>query len=263
MPIHVGAAIRRMDDEEFKARTFEVMGHVFDVQRELGRLFQETVYQRELVFRIPDARREVPVEVRFEEFSKTYYLDLLVDGGAVFELKAVQSLTERHRQQLLHYLFLADLPHGKLINLRSERVQHEFVNNTLTRSDRASFDVDNSGWQDPGTTRLKDRMIAVLRDWGAGLDIGLYEEVASHLCGQPPGEEANVEIRMAGRSLGLQSVRLVAPCVALRITALPPDGRPEYEAHLFRFLDHTDLDAVQWINVTRHLVQFRTIEKRR
>jgi hypothetical protein len=95
------------------------------------------------------------------------------------------------------------------------------------------------------------------------LDIGLYEEVASHLCGQPQGEEAKVEIRMAGRSLGLQAVRLVAPRVALRITALPPDGQPEYWAHLCRFLDHTALDAFQWINVTRHLVQFRTIEKRR
>jgi GxxExxY protein len=250
-----------MGDEEFSARTYEVMGHAFDVQREMGRLFQEAVYQRELAFRIPDARSEVPVEVRCEEFCKTYYLDLLVGGGAVFELKAVQSLTESHRRQLLHYLFLTDLPHGKLINLRPERVQHEFVNNALTRSDRTSFDVDDCDWQDLGTTRLKDRMVAVLRDWGAGLDTGLYEEVASHLCGQPPGEQANVEIRLAGRSLGLQAVRLAAPRIALRITALSPDGQPEYRAHLCRFLDHTDLDAVQWMNVTRHVVQFRTIEK--
>lgn len=263
MPIHVGAEIRRMDDEEFKARTYEVMGHVFDVQRELDRLFQEAVYQRELAFRIPDAQREVPVEVRFEEFCKTYYLDLLVGGGAVFELKAVQSLTEPHRRQLLQYLFLIDLPHGKLINLRPERVQHEFVNNTLTRSDRMSFAVDNCDWRDLGTTSLKDRMVAVLGDWGTGLDVGLYEEAASYLCGQPPGGEAKVEIRIAGRSLGSQAVRLVAPRIALRITALPPDGQPEYRAHLCRFLDHTDLDAVQWINITRQLVQFKTIEKRR
>jgi len=37
MPIHVGAEIRRMDDEKSEARTYEVMSHVFDVQKALGR----------------------------------------------------------------------------------------------------------------------------------------------------------------------------------------------------------------------------------
>ena len=74
--------------------------------------------------------------MRFEDFCKTYYLDLLVQRGAVFELKAVESLSERHRRQLLQYLFLIDLPHGKLVNLRSGRVQQEFVNNTLKRACR-------------------------------------------------------------------------------------------------------------------------------
>ncbi len=33
-----------MDEEEFKARTYEVMRHLFDVQQELGRLFHEKIY---------------------------------------------------------------------------------------------------------------------------------------------------------------------------------------------------------------------------
>jgi len=44
MPIRVAADIRRMNEEEFKARAYEVMGHVFDVQRELGRLFHEKIF---------------------------------------------------------------------------------------------------------------------------------------------------------------------------------------------------------------------------
>ena len=56
--------------------------------------------------------------MQFESFCKTYYLDLLVGGGAIFELKAVAALAEGHRRQLMHYLFLTDLPHGKLVNLR-------------------------------------------------------------------------------------------------------------------------------------------------
>ena len=90
-----------------RARTYEVMRHVFDVQRELGRLFHEKIYHREIAFRIPDSRCEVAIDVRFEDFCKTYYLDLLVGGGAIFELKAVAALAEGHRRQLMHYLFLA------------------------------------------------------------------------------------------------------------------------------------------------------------
>ncbi len=261
MPICAGVELRRMEDEEFKQCAYEVMSHVFEAQEELGRLFHESIYQHELAFRIESARREVPVEVRFEDFCKTYYLDLLVRGGAVFELKAVDSLTERHRRQLLQYLFLVDMPHGKLVNLRPERVQHEFVNNTLSRANRTSFDIDDDGWCGLEPAPLKEAMIAVLRDWGTGLDIGLYEEVVAHLCGQPSDREETAEIRIDERSVGNQPVRLAAPYVALRITALPPKRQDEYETHLRRFLDCSNLHTIQWINITRQLVRFKTIHK--
>jgi hypothetical protein len=34
---------------------------------------------------------------------------------------------------LMHYLFLTGLPHGKLVNLRPEQVEHAFVNESLRR----------------------------------------------------------------------------------------------------------------------------------
>lgn len=260
MPIHVSADIRRMDDEEFKSRAYEVMRHVFDVQRELGRLFHEKIYEREVAYRIPDAHRQVPVEVSFEGFSKTYYLDLLVGGGAIFEMKVVESIMESHRRQLLHYLFLTGLPHGKLVNLRPRRVEHEFVNNALTFSDRTSFAPVGDDWQEWEAGSLKEGMVAVLRDWGTGLDVGLYEEVAEHVCGQMPGAEAEVEIRLGGRCLGVQRMRLASPGVAIRVTALPLERYAEYRSHLALFLKHAaDLRAIQWINITRPLVQFETV----
>jgi GxxExxY protein len=262
MPIHFGAEIRRLDDEEFKARVYEVMRHVFDVHGELGRLFHENIYQREVAFRVPDAQREVLVEMRFDGFCKPYYLDLLVAGGAVFEMKAVESLSERHRRQLMQYLFLTGLPHGKLVNLRPDRVEHEFVNNTLTFSDRTCFAVANDAWHELGTASLQQSTIAMLRDWGTGLDLGLYEEAAAHLCGQPSNAETEIEIRLGSRLLGIQHMRLAALGVALRITALPSGRHAEYRANLERLLDHTDLRAIQWINITQRLVQFQTIEKK-
>ena len=69
------------------------------------------------------------------------------------------------------------------------------------------------------------------------------------------------EIRLDGRLVGSQPVQLVSPYVALRITALSPKRQIEYETHLRRFLDCSDLRAIQLINITRQLVRFKTIRK--
>ncbi len=66
-------------------------------------------------------------------------------------------LTPRHRGQLLNYLILADAAHGKLINFRTDRVQHEFVNNNLSHAaERTSvFIIETSAggrWK-PGASR--------------------------------------------------------------------------------------------------------------
>ena len=223
MPIAIGAQIRRMDEEEFKAVVYSAMQHVFAVHNEMGRLFDEKIYQREIARRMENSEREVPIEVSFEDFTKTYYVDLLVGNGAMFELKAVENLAERHRGQLLNYLFLAGLPHGKLVNLRPERVQHEFINAPLQLDDRTDFAIDDGDWAEIGGFRLKDKMVVMLRDWGAGLDLGLYQEAASHCCGRAAEPEAEIEIRMGNASLGTQAVRLASPEAALRVTCFPSD----------------------------------------
>jgi GxxExxY protein len=261
MPIHVGAEVRQLDDVDCKACVYEVMRQVFAVHSELGRLFHEKIYQHEVAFRLAEAKCEVPIDVRFDDFCKTFYLDLLVGGGAVFEMKAVETLADRHRRQLLNYLFLTGLHHGKLVNLRPERVDHEFVNNTATLAERTRFAVVDDGWQELVIPNLKEWMTAMLHDWGVGLDLQLYENAAAHHCGQPDDAETEIAIRLDGRHLGMQRVRLIAPRVALRVTALPVRILGAYHIQLCHFLHHADLSAIQWINVTRSLVRFKTILK--
>ena len=257
MPITVGADVRQVDDGTYKQLVYSTMGHVFDVQRDLGRLMDERIYQRELAFRVPDAQRGIPIEVRFESFSKTYYLDLLVAGAALFEVKAVEALHARHRGQLLQDLFLTGLRHGKLVSMRTDRVEHEFVNATATRRDRVGFGVKEQGWEEADGGDLKGRMTALLRDWGAGLDVALYEEAAAHLCGHD--DEDDVEIRSEDRLLGRQPMHMADAWIALRVTPLAPQRHASFAAHLRRLLAHASLDAIQWINVTRADVCFRTV----
>jgi GxxExxY protein len=260
MPISIRGQIRRLDDDEFAEVAFETMRHVFLVHDEIGRCFEEKIYQRELAFRVPGAQIEVPIEVTFDDFCKTYYIDVLVNGGAIFELKTVETLAQRHRSQLMHYLLLSDMPHGKVVNLRPKRVSHEFINNVLTRCDRTAFDVVDENWNEGGGYHLKERMEAAIRDWGAALDRGLYEEAATHFCGRDAEPLTEIEIRAHDRRLGLQKVRLADPSTALKVTCLDADYLEDFEHHARRFLAHTSLRAIQWINITRSLVQFKTLQ---
>ncbi len=233
---------------------------VFEIHNEFGRFFDEKIYKRELSRRCPGTQLEVPIEVSFENFRKLYFLDALVDGGAAFEFKSAESLTERHRSQLLHYLLMADLSHGKLVNMRTEQVQHEFVNTMLRTSDRTRFEVTDHGWQEIGDKPIKEWCTAFLHDVGTCLDLSLYEEALTDLLGGEEQALQEVEVFSGGGALGPQKFRLVAPSVAFKITALTDDPSL-FEIHAHRLLEHTSLKAIQWINITRDEVSFQTIGK--
>ena len=50
------------------------------------------------------------------------------EARVCFEFKAAEAIHPKHRGQGIHYLFLFDLGHGKIVNVRNEEVEHEFVN---------------------------------------------------------------------------------------------------------------------------------------
>ncbi len=101
MPVRSKYKVRRLTQQEFAALAYQVMGKLFEIHEDLGRLFDEQIYRRELLQRLPEAHGEVLVEVNFDSFSKRYYLDILFQG-AIFELKAVEAFAPRHRAQLLN-----------------------------------------------------------------------------------------------------------------------------------------------------------------
>ena len=260
MPIHVGAITHRLKESEFGRIAYDVMRCLFNIHNNLGRFFDEKIYKRELSRHYPNTRLEVPIEVKFDSFRKCYFLDVLIDGSVPLELKTVESLTDRHRSQLLNYLLLADLPHGKLINMRSEQVQHEFVNTMLRPSCRTGFAINDRGWREIGDKQLMKWFIAFLNDIGTCLDIGLYEEALTHLLGGEERAMQDVKVISGGVVLGSQKFRLVESGIAFRVTALSGD-LSLFEIHARRLLDHINLEAIQWINVTRTELLFKTIRK--
>lgn len=262
MPIRMPAGLRRLSDKEFTQAAYTAMETIFAVHRQFGRLFDETVYTKEIARRLSNARVQVLLEVSFETFRKPYYLDLLYEDGAVFELKAAEALVDRFRAQLLNYLLLLELPHGKLVNLRAESVEHEFVNAPLTRAERTSFEVNTKCFKPTPKAAgyLCDLLVPMLHDWGTCLEVSLYAEAATHFLGGEAQVVQPVDVLWEGRKVGMQRFRLLSPETAFKITGFEAEHRG-YEVELHRMLDHTALNFIQWINVGRRMVTFKTLSK--
>ncbi len=267
MPIEVEAGICGFEQEQFHAWDRRVMGIVFEVHNDFGRLLEEELYKREIAARCVETgmgpvEREVRVRVRHEGFAKDYYMDVLVGGGFMLEAKAVERLSPAHRGQALNYLMLAGLTHGRLVNLRSERVEHEFVSTTLTLGERRRFEVVERGWMEAGaeSARLKGVMIELVKDWGGFLDVGLYREALVHFLGGAEAVCRPVGVFSGERLLGTQSLNLLNEETAFAVTTVT-DESGAMRRHLERLVRHTRLTAIQWVNLNRHTLELTTIQK--
>ena len=264
MPIVVHADIRRPSQPEFAAISYDVMHHVFAIHNEFGRFLREELYKQELAARWPGLQLEVPIDVSFDGFTTRYRMDLLADGCALFELKTVDALTSRHQAQLLHYLLLAELPHGKLVNMRPDVVEHAFLNTRLRLSDRQQFSVvDDATDTGPEMRRIKDLVLALLRDWGTGLELPLYTEAMTHLAGGAQEVIHEIDVVSGDRLVGHQKVHMACPDGIFKITSVDEPGRERFAEHARRFIEHTRLQSLLWINISLHQVQFQNIRRQK
>ena len=250
-----------MDQDQFGELAYRVMKCVFELHDELGRLFEESVYRDAIASRMPDARKEVSVEVSFDGFVKKYCLDLLVDGGGLFELKTVEKCTQRLRAQVINYLLLTGLAHAKLINLRSARVQHEFVNTSLSRIERTAFAVDSQRWTaiEALDRELPGWLESAVREWGTGLERRLYEAAVIHFLGGEQRVLGSTEVLLDGQHFKEQPVLWTGPQTIFKMTTLDTESMPAHEEHLLRFIRHLPVAALQWINIGPSILTFKTI----
>ncbi len=128
MPIECASPLNPIQQDEFKALDYAVTGLAFETHTGLGRLFNEDVYSNELAHRLStanfDAQQEVEIKVRHNSFSKSYFIDLLINGSIPYELKATNTINAKHSAQLLNYLYLTNTPpHGKILNFRPRSLE--------------------------------------------------------------------------------------------------------------------------------------------
>ena len=101
---------------------FRIQGAVFDVYREMGAGFLESVYQecleRELIrCRIPyESQKEIRLIYRGEALLQTFRADFLCYDQVIIELKAVKEIHPEHKAQILNYLKATGCKVGLLVN---------------------------------------------------------------------------------------------------------------------------------------------------
>jgi GxxExxY protein len=241
-----------------------ITGFAFEIHNDVGRFCDEKIYQNIMLDKCRQnsikADDEVSVVVSHNGFTKSYRLDLLVENGFVYELKAARELNSFHEQQLINYLLLTGLKHGKLLNFRSDSVEYRFVSTTLTSSERRNYLIDAGGWTQV-TERcdiLRLTLAALLDDWGAFLDNRLYNEALVHFLGGDEKIIHPVKMYFSNKVVGEQKMQLLDSKTAFHVSAIKR-ALSGYERNIIRLINHTNIDAVQWINFNRHNITMKTI----
>ena len=118
--------------------TGKILQACFEVSKELGSGFLESVYEKALLVALRQkdlqAAAQVPLLVKFRGvIVGDFYADILVEGKVLIELKAVRNLANEHYAQLLNYLKATNLEVGLLINFGNPKLEYRRFDNRNTQ----------------------------------------------------------------------------------------------------------------------------------
>ena len=115
----------------YKNLTEKIINACINVHNELGNGFLEPVYQEALAIEfslqgIPFEReKKLEIEYKGYKLNKEYYADFLCFDKIIVELKAVSSLVNAHKAQVINYLCATGKEVGLLINFSGASVKWE------------------------------------------------------------------------------------------------------------------------------------------
>ena len=108
--------------------TQKIIGAAIEVHKDKGPGLLESIYEwcllRELELQGLATESQQMVEIEYKGAIKEEPLrfDVLVEGGILVEVKAVDHVLPIHKAQLMSYMKLMNLPLGLLINFNVERL---------------------------------------------------------------------------------------------------------------------------------------------
>ena len=111
----------------YKDEVYAIMGAAFEVYKELGPGFLESVYQDALqteaaARNIPILSQvKIPVYYKGKRLDKEFFADFIAYDKIIIELKVIIKLGNNEQAQLLNYLKATKMRLGLLLNFGSEK----------------------------------------------------------------------------------------------------------------------------------------------
>ncbi len=114
-----------MMDLLFEKETFAIRGAIFEVYKEIGPGFLESVYQecleKELKLRELPFKKQVEIQIEYKGqlLDQFYKADLICFDSIIIELKSCKAIEPIHRAQVINYLKATKLRLGLLVNFNA------------------------------------------------------------------------------------------------------------------------------------------------
>ena len=118
----------------YPKESYDIIGACFEVYNEMGFGFNEAVYQECLEFELDfqsiafEAQRRLNLTYKGKCLKQKYIPDLICMEKIVVELKAVSSINDEHRGQVLNYIRATGMKLGLLVNFgHSKKLEWERI----------------------------------------------------------------------------------------------------------------------------------------
>ena len=110
--------------------TGTVLQACFEVSKELGSGFLESVYEKALLVALRQknlkTQNQIPLKVKFRDaIVGDFFADILVENKVLIELKAVSALTKEHYAQIINYLNATEIDVGLLVNFGNAKLEYK------------------------------------------------------------------------------------------------------------------------------------------
>jgi len=115
----------------FEKESYRIIEVCFEVHRELGFGFLESVYHEALELEFKDKKipftREQELKIFYKGYKlkKNYYVDFICFNKIILEIKALNKLSDEHKSQLLNYLKATGYKLGILINFGEKSLKYK------------------------------------------------------------------------------------------------------------------------------------------
>jgi GxxExxY protein len=112
--------------------SYEIMGAIFEVHKELGPGFLESIYEKALIEELSSRGMKIETQKVIDLTYKNkkigaHRLDLVVEDKVVVELKTVERFSIHHKAQLISYLRASGYKLGILVNFSKSKVEYPRV----------------------------------------------------------------------------------------------------------------------------------------